>query len=509
MRILKIRNSSFGLLLLSMLFSACLKDTGNYQYDYGNAVEISYSVAHAQALQNAYVGQEFVFTPPRRFENENSSEDDYHHEWYMAGDLISQDATLTFVPTTLGSFPLRYYMIEKSTGIRFAAPTITIRVTSLYQTGWGILYEIEGKSEIAHLGLVANEYTLFTDLYQKYNDGEVLGSRPYRIKEYLIRGGRAMAVIQGGGQGSVELDPMTNKKYTVTKESFIGGVPANLEPINMGSYITSALLLNADGTLYPRYFPNPILPLAAPWLNQPLQIEKGMKIRDLWDTQAARTRFNFMYDELNHRILYVRLGGGNEDAGVIFIDELPDPLLNTPYPPDHVNPRDLGEWKYIWGGTFAEVNYNAEGAVLMMHPTSGEMYLQMFGYQMPATVPTLTPLSRNRFTGESLVDEASIYVAAKSRGYLFFSGGPDNRNLYYFDVRNGGPSKLYGEFSSRITALRQSDNSLELAVGFENGSISLLDISDPALITGTIHEKFSGEGLGKVIDITFKGGHMR
>lgn len=497
---------TYKLLLVGIsviFFSACIKDQGNYDYKYGNEVTIRFSPS---GTIQALIGEPVTVEAVRTYADPDAglTAADYDHEWYVAGELYSTDSTLVFTGTTVGNFPLRYHMIDRESGVRMFGTNSSLNVTSPYQNGWSILYEQGGKSEIAHIRVTNGEYFDYTGLYGKANNGEELGSEPYRIKDYPVPGGRATAIIQQGGQGSVKLDGLTMEKRLVTKDAFVGGPPAGLAPINMASYATSAILLNEDGKVYPRFWTGNPIAFTVPWLGIPMQVEKGMKIREIWDTWSGATTYAFMYDELNNRILYIRLDAPNTTGGVAAIDTLPSPIASAPYPPDHVNPNDMGDWVYVWGGTFNDAMYNGTGAILMKEPNSSKMFLQTFGFQMVNRVPNLSAQQRWEFTGSHLVNANSKYVAIKSRNYLFFSGGPNNSEVYYFDLVTGGTSKLYASVGSSVTTLRQSDNSLELAVGLENGTVIIYDISQPILNAGNSEELHRLSGLGRVVDIYSK-----
>jgi hypothetical protein len=505
MKLSRIKFLGIGLLAIASLMSSCIKDTGNYEYNYGNEVTIRITPSSV----TGFIGDPVTMSPTRTYAVPGKTAKDYDHEWYINGELVSQDSTLVYVSQIAGSsMPVRYYMIDKESGVRYAGSNASMTITSPFSAGWGVLYEKGGKSEIAHIRVTSGQYFDYVDLYKAANNGEDLGSNPLRIKDYPVNGGRTLAIIQTGGQGPVKLDAQTNIKKLATKDAFVGGVPAGLSPVNMASYATSALLINADGKVYPRFWTGNPIAYTVPWLNIPMQIEKGMRITDLWDVWAGFTTYAFMYDQLNNRVLYVRLDASNTTGGVAVIDTLPAPGAGG-YPEDHVNPNNMGAWKYVWGGTFNDANYNGDAAILMQAPSGNDMYLQTFNFRMNNRVPELTPLKRLTFTGSSLVNAQSKYVAIKSRNYLFFSGGTGNRNLYYFDLVTGNAPKLYATFNSPITVLRQNDNSLELAVGMENGTLEIYNINDATLISGNPAKLHTLSGLGKVVDIVWKNGNMR
>lgn len=507
-----INNYKILIAAFALLQSACLKDTGNYEYLTGKSVKIDMGAT----LFEGIVDEETSITPERIYGESGVTSKDFDHEWYVNEELVSRDSNLSYYGKLPGSHVLTYSMIDKETKVRTVSASVSLRLASPYQNGWAILYEKEGESELGHIRYdnVNKTYITYKDIYKAKHNGESLGSKPIRLKNYPLSGTWSLVVVQQGGQGPVELESYSMRKALVTKQAFVGGTPHNMDAINMGSYPNAHVMVNTDGEVYPRLFSNNPIPFTMPWLNISMQIEKGMRIKALWDTEAMRTYMTFMYDELNNRILYVNLSTPNATGGFISIDSLPSPAANSPYPPDHVNFNRMKDWKYIWGGPFNEApnsgnGITTDGVVLMQKPGDSNIYLQSFNMRNVNRVVTFTPRLRKLFTGAHLINSESKFVGIKSRNFIFFTGGAANKDLYYYDIITGNAVKLFQSFDSRISAMAQSDNSLELAVGLENGKVFLFNIADAVLAGNGEKELFKLEGLGRIADITPKGGNMR
>lgn len=486
-----------------LILTACIKDKGDYTYNYGNEV----TIRHPAYSYPAFLGDTTRVYATRVFSNPNDTLD-FDHEWYIDGKFYSDKPVLEFIGKELGTARAMYYMIDRKSGIKFpSVSAVNITIGSPYQAGWGVLYEKDGKSELAHIRVTGGVYFDYIDLYKKQNNGAELGSAPVKIKDYPLRNPtRGMTVLQHGGQGSVELDANSLKLQLITKDAFTGGTPENLAPVDMGFFPTSDFLVNGDGKVYMRFFNNP-LPFTTPWMNIPLHVEGGVEITDIWDTWAGSTTFIFMHDRLNNRILQARLDAPNVTGGVAVVDTMPKPL--TPLPPTHVNLNKMGTWEYIWGGTFNDALYGSNGAILLRNPANQEIHYQTFNYKSVNRVHEWTPTANILFPGTSYLTENSIFTAIKTRDYLFFSGGTANDKLYYFDARTGTEVKLYEQFPAPITSMAQSDNSNEIAVGLQNGTVIVFDISNPVIIAGVSKELHRLTGLGKVVDVVVKGGQMR
>ncbi|MBO9632089.1 MAG: hypothetical protein J7578_03150 [Chitinophagaceae bacterium] len=499
------------ILLLSglILQLSCIKDNSNFDYKKGNPVNIQLSF---EAGFKAVIDEPVTVSPKRIFETPGKTIADYDHEWYLDGKLISKDADLVFTGTKSGYFFLQYYMIDKETGISFnSGYPYGINVISPYETGWSILYEKDGESEIAHVRKTSTGYRDQLGMFRDKNNGESLGSKPMRIKDYFVNGGRGLAVIQQGGQGSVELDGLNYEKKLVVKEAFSGGTPGGLKPVNAGFYETSDLLQNEDGKLYARLFQANPIAFTVPWLNIPLEIKGGMKIKQLWDVWASNIFFTVAYDELHNRLLFIslKLATNLQGGGTLKIDTFPPPPSYFPSLPGYINPSfPLTGYQYIWGGAFRDENILGTNCVFLVRDeATGEVYVQPFGFMTILGIQNIqTPAMRQTFTGKQYLNPSSVFVAVKMRSFMFFSGDSDNKGLYYYDVSVGGPTKLYHKLSSSITALRQSEDGQELAVGTEDGTVIFYDISNEAMLSGGPVELHRLSGMGRIADIAFRGG---
>lgn len=514
---MKRKIQKIGIAALSVcILNSCVKDQGNYEYITKNKVTISYPINYI----NATVDEETVIEPKRIYAVPGKTAADYDHEWYISDKLVSRDSTLVYAGPTPGAHTITYVMRDKETGVGYFAPNNTLNLTSPYAGGYTILYEKNGESELAHMRYRAADTTYidYVDLYKKKHDGESLGSQPVKLKNYTVSSTWSLVVMQNGGQGNIEMDAASMQKALVTREAFTGGPPANLNAINIGSYSNVHILVNTDGDVYPRFFPQSPVPWSMPWLNIPLSVPKGMKITDLWDSQAQRSTYNFMYDDLNKRLLYLKLDGAIKTYGYLEIDSIP--RLN--YPAGHVDFNNLGNWQYIYGYSFGDSgNTNGSGnlmqpRILMKDPVSGKLFLQGVQAKALSRVWTFTPSFRMEFGGNHLVNANSKYYGLKTRDILFFSGGPNNNELYFFDIKTQQAPQLFATLSSRITAFAENDLVAtsssaphELVVGTEGGEAIWFDISDDALFRGAKKEKHRLSNLGKVVDVILRNGNLK
>lgn len=487
--------------LVVSLVSGCIKDKGNYEYNYGNAVTIRY----ATYSYTAFLKDTIKVYPVRTWSNPNDTTE-FEHAWFINGKQVSDEPILKYVGQELGQFSAYYYMKDKRSGIRFpAASQVNLNVTSPYGAGWGILYEKDGESELAHVRVTGNDYFDYTGLYKSFNDGESMGSDPVKIRDYYVTGGRGMYVLQNGGQGPIELDANTLKKKLVAKNVFTQGPPTDFKPVDIGFFPTTDFMVNHDGNVYARVLPQNALPYAIPWVSTPLYITGGLKVGDIWDTWTTMSGWGILYEKTGNRLLRLRTYVPNMGNPAIAIDTFPVP--EVPYPANYSSLQRMGNWQYVWGGTFNDGWNFMDGALILRSPDDNNLYWQTFEFNSDGVFPKITPGTRIPFQGNSVVTAQSKFTAVKPRDYLFFTGGSNNNELWYYDTRTGAPVVKYVTTPSKITVITAHDNGNSIAVGLEDGTFIVYDISNQVIVDGVSKELHRLTGLGKVVDIIVKGGY--
>ena len=487
-------------LIVSML-AGCIKDKGNYTYDYGNSVTIRY----ATYSYNAFLKDTIKVYPMRTWSNPNDTTE-FEHAWFINGKQVSDEPILKYVGEELGQFSAYYYMKDKRSGIQFpAASQVNLNVTSPYGAGWGLLYEKDGESELAHVRIAGTSYFDYTGLYKSFNDGESMGSEPVKIRDYYVTGGRGMYVLQNGGQGPIELDANTLKKKLVAKNVFTQGPPADLKPVDIGFFPTTDFMVNHDGNVYARVLPQNALPYAIPWVSTPLYITGGLKVGDIWDVWTTMSGWGIMYEKTGNRLLRIRTYVPNMGNPAIAIDTFPVPEI--PYPANYCSLQRMGNWQYVWGGSFNDGWNFMDGALILRSPDDNNLYWQTFEFNSDGVYPKITPGTRIPFQGNSVVTAQSKFTAVKPRDYLFFTGGSNNDELWYYDARTGAPVVKYVTTPSKINVITAHDNGNSIGVGLEDGTFIVYDISNQVIVDGVSKELHRLSGLGRVVDVIVKGGY--
>ncbi|SEW02018.1 PKD-like family lipoprotein [Chitinophaga arvensicola] len=496
---MKLNRNYIWLLSGALFLNGCIKDKGNYDLLTGNKVDVKY----ANPSVVLYVGDTLRLDPVRTFSNPADTAD-FDHKWYANGKFYSDKPRLELAATETAGYTFAYYMTDRKSGITYSpAVYLTVSISSRYIQNWGILYQdANGNTELAHVNPDANgtTYTNYTGLYQKAN-GVPAGTQPVKMRYYNMRGTPCLFVIQKGAPGALDLSAADMKKKLVVSQSFTqGNAPADFEAVDMAFYNTADMVVTKSGDVYGRFF-NGAAVFTIPWMSTPMSVARGCKITDIWDSWYKTTLIAFMYDRLNKRVLQSNLAGYTPNGGVT-IDSLPLPV--TPYPADYTSLHNLGDWEYIWGGTFHDSYGFANGALLIRNPADGQVYYEDFAYKNGMGQPNiLTPGKRILFPGSSLINSKTRYAPIKNRDYLFYSGGADNKQLYYFDALSG-TQKTYITLPSPITSVTAHDNLPQMAVGLEDGTFLLYDVSNEVMLSGQPKELYRLSGLGKVVDIVFK-----
>ncbi|HMI03992.1 MAG TPA: PKD-like family lipoprotein [Pedobacter sp.] len=480
--------------LCTLFISSCVKDKGNYDFSPADAVSVNFG-----PNITAFVGDSIKYQPVRTFKDKNDSVY-FDHAWYVAGKLYSNTPEFKYYASEFAGIVVKYYMTDRRNGLIYTTPSyLGISISSPFTSGWSLLYEdAAGNSEVGHItyNATTTKYTDYTGLYQKANN-EPMGKQPYKIFPYTMRGTNGIFVIQYGGQGSLDLGGNDYKKKLVASKSFTREVPNPFEPVDLAFFNATDLLVNSNGDMYGRFF-NGAAAFTIPWMSSPLSVEKGMKITDIWDSWYKTSNLGVMYDKLNKRMLFAD-GSLFYPGGGIVIRQFP--LPKNGYPGNYTSLQDLGNWEYVWGSSFIDNYDNINGGMLIRSPDDRKLYFQNFEFKTSG--PILTPLRRVPFLGSDLVDNKSIYLAIRNRNYLFFTG-TGGKDLYYFDVETGATMKTYEKFTDKITTVEMDHDSRTIAVGLENGTVIIYDISNEVLLSGKSKEVHRLTGLGKVVHVAFK-----
>lgn len=153
---------------LAGFVSGCLDDDNNYDYKQINDMEGARD--NFQNFKDSYSvveGEELTFAPAFTFTIDTVAPD-VSYEWYMDHKLLPDETkpTYTFKSDKCGTYEITIAVVDNKTGVRFAKSTY-VQVRSLFQRGWTILSDENGRS-VLHFIVPA------THTYQMVHEGKVV-----------------------------------------------------------------------------------------------------------------------------------------------------------------------------------------------------------------------------------------------------------------------------------------------------------------------------------------------
>lgn len=129
------------------LLAGCLDDDNNYNYKPVNDIQGgSYNFENFAYEYSIFSGQELKLEPTFKF-TIDSIRPDVSYEWYVNHQLLPEETgpTYTFKSDKSGSYEVTFAVQDNKSGIKFAKST-NVKVRSIYQRGWAILSDENGRS---------------------------------------------------------------------------------------------------------------------------------------------------------------------------------------------------------------------------------------------------------------------------------------------------------------------------------------------------------------------------
>ena len=496
---MKIINKIIILCLLAVLAYSCIEDEGNYDYTPLSFVTIS----NVYSNWGVPLGEEYTITP--EIDYNGLEEDDFNYYWitYIQnddwGDTISYEKDLhyKFLRT---QWYMTSLVVEHKESKGITTKQIDLNIVPRYQTGWVILSDKNGESELSYarreestIDGVTYPYRAFPDIFTQQNGTEEqLGTGPVSLGRHFTSSEDQILVVQGGEQ-TAEISGTDFTKVITTREEFVGSVyPAGFVPVSAEYGERIEVILGANGKLYTRINPNNSFQVCS-YSNIPIP---GVDIKKMYYT--ANLGFIHLYDELNHRIM------GIQDLPQAFTGR----ILYTKMDPEGNNAADftpldnLGDdsklefcSSYSIGSTRYYIQILKKGAAY---------YFQTFELSQSNEILYVQNGVQSLFKANGLVNDDSKYCVIRD-SYLYFSAG---NKLYYWD-RQTDQIATYYDFpeGANIVKIEPNDAKNELGIGLDNGEFYIMDISYDAMVGSTSKILLPMKGLGKVVDVQYKYGN--
>ena len=249
--------------------SGCLDDDNNYNYKQINWLQGGdFNFENINSEYNLIEGDELVLAPTFKF-TIDSITPDVSYEWYINKQLQANEtsATYTFKADKSGQYQVTFAVRDNKSGVQFGKSTI-INVMSMYQRGWTILSDENGRSVLhfivpttQHYQVTYNGETFTRDslVYHivKRNVVPNLGSNPKGLMNnigyidynhmYGISTYDELVVKQDRW---VELNGNTLEREVYTDEEFRGDIPADFSPVEAAMTYSCKALLDKNGLIY-------------------------------------------------------------------------------------------------------------------------------------------------------------------------------------------------------------------------------------------------------------------
>ncbi len=249
--------------------TSCLDDDNNYNYQQINEMQGGvFNFENINAEYNLIEGDELVLAPTFKF-TIDSITPDVSYEWYINKQLQPDEtaATYTFKAEKNGTYQVTFAVTDNKSGVQFGKSTI-INVMSIYQRGWAILSDENGRSVLhfivpttQHYQVTYNGETFIRDslVYHIVKRDVVpnLGSNPQGLinnigyidynHEYGIGTYDELVVKQDRW---VELNGNTLEREVYTDEEFRGDIPTDFSPVEAAMTYSSKALLDENGLIY-------------------------------------------------------------------------------------------------------------------------------------------------------------------------------------------------------------------------------------------------------------------
>lgn len=129
------------------ILSGCLDDDNNYDYKQVNELKGGMdNFDNFSREYSVFSGQELKLEPIFKF-TIDSINPDVSYEWYLNHELLTEETgpTYTFLSDKSGTYEVTFSVQDNKTGVKFSKST-SIKVRSIYQRGWAILSEENGRS---------------------------------------------------------------------------------------------------------------------------------------------------------------------------------------------------------------------------------------------------------------------------------------------------------------------------------------------------------------------------
>lgn len=504
------KNKLFILAVITLLFSSCYKDIGNYSYHDINVVQLG-NIDTANGYTALY--NDTLKVNPVIISSMNVTADDaYDYEWYYRKSTSYSSGDDSLLATTRnlaakvtmppGSYNLMYKVTDKKTGVMVHVMTTLTVSTDVYE-GFMVLCDVNNQSRMDMLSYVkaSSTFNQYTDVFKKMGSAIPMNGTPYQVLCMPYVGPNITAqnygifVLNGAGtnrinQETFAWDDTYNIRYLV-----VGDIPSNLVAgrltgLTTGTYNYQIYMYGPDKNMYSystsagyafRYSPlNVYEPGGATFTVSPYVATDG----------SSAVMYNM--DKKN----FVTVANA---SAVTVTDALS--ALNYP------TGQDLLYMECIY---YPEAGIKPNTYAVLKDPATQKIYLLNFLMRQPQTY-------YDEITGTDIA-LATNFAASPDHNYIFYSVGG---KLYEYDMylkqsflmADYGANVIsylsFPHISSRYGKTNYVAWSKSLLVGSynpagpkdSNGTLEMFQISD---VNAPLVKTNSWTGFGKIVSVGYR-----
>ena len=253
------------------ILSGCLDNNNSYDYKQINEMQgCANNFGNFSTEYSVFSGQELKLEPTFKFTMDSISPD-VSYEWYLNHKLLTEETgpTYTFLSDRSGTYEVTFAVQDNKTGVKFSSSTF-VKVRSVYQRGWVILSEENGRSVLHFIipdtykySVTYNGTTFMRDslVYHEVRRDIVpdLGTNPVGLMnnigdmdysgDYGIEVYDELVVKQDTW---VELNGNTFEREVYTYQEFgdVSQVPEDFSPVEAAMTYSAKAVRDKNGQIY-------------------------------------------------------------------------------------------------------------------------------------------------------------------------------------------------------------------------------------------------------------------
>lgn len=511
------------LLLLAFLAVGCLDDKTNYDYVAVNEVK---NIENMEGSYTLYPGDTLVIEPVVHY-TLDSINPDMSYEWYYGLDLVSKEATYTFIAKEIGEDYLTFVVVDNKHGMKFTSRA-RLKVDSEWKKGWLILSDNNSNSELS----IVKTQTISVKGADGYNRDSLiilgmdrnihpgLGRGPIKLFEHFAfddYGSIPQEIVVVQKDKCVELNGYSLQREIYTEEEFADGVPAGFEPMDVAMTFKGNVVLDKSGYLYHSASSNAMAFHTGRYMSEPYQ---------------NGARFS-----------RVAIGRGGKDDFILAVQEHEDNTRSITAIVDRGNCNYDGDFgrSHLYNGYFATVadggQYSAEfnrisadilytgwsekdpsygdPIFLSLLKDNGRYYFLNYEFEL-SRINAGNGTYRYQldpYICEKTEAQAGIFNDFRDlalfpwRNFLVVASGNTLYSVEYKD--KSAPTRQLITLPAAVTSLAVRDfddyyDELEgpqLGVGLENGEFYVFQLDNE---TYELTEVYHETGLGRIADVIYK-----